>query len=98
VDKRRSNARSRAQFTNASLGVRWRLGTGRDKGSTYTLVFDRHTYQLLGMNWTGRLGVNGASGGEALVKLAIVSKAGQVPCARGHVATAGPRIMITKRA
>jgi hypothetical protein len=35
------------------VGVRWRLATGRDKGSTYTLVFDRHTYQLLGMNWTG---------------------------------------------
>jgi hypothetical protein len=34
---------------------------------------------LLGMNWTGRLGLNGATGGEALIKLAIVNKAGKLP-------------------
>lgn len=63
----------------AGVGVRWRLGTGRNTISTYTLIFDRHTYQLLGMNWTGTLGLGGAPGGLALVKLAIVNKAGQLP-------------------
>ncbi len=64
---------------HTGVGIRWRLGRGRGKGSTYTLVFNRSTYQLLGMNWTGRLGMNGASGGEVVVKLAIVNKAGQLP-------------------
>ena len=61
------------------VGVRWTLRVGPNKGSTYTLVFNRTTYQLLGENWTGRLGLNGASGGEALARLAIVNKAGQLP-------------------
>lgn len=61
------------------VGVRWTLRVGRNKGSTYTLVFNRTTYQLLGEDWTGRLGLNGASGGEVLVKLAIVNKTGQLP-------------------
>jgi hypothetical protein len=62
------------------VGVRWTLHTGPGgKQSTYTLVFTRKTYQLLGMNWTGRLGLNGAAGGDALLMLALVSKAGQLP-------------------
>ena len=61
------------------MADRWALRVGRNKGSTYTLVFNRRSYQLPGMNWTGRLGLNGASGGEVLVKLAIVNEAGQLP-------------------
>jgi hypothetical protein len=34
---------------------------------------------MLGENWTGRLSLNAASGGEVLAKLAIVNKAGQLP-------------------
>jgi hypothetical protein len=64
------------------VGVRWTLRVGPNKGRTYTLVFNRTAYQMLGENWTGRLGLNGASGGEALVKLAVVNKAGQLPWAR----------------
>jgi hypothetical protein len=47
--------------------------------STYTLIFDRSTDQLLGMSWPGRVGLNNATGGEVLVKLAIGNKAGQLP-------------------
>jgi hypothetical protein len=62
------------------VGVRWTLHPSPGgKPSTYTLVFTRKTYQLLGMNWTGRLSLDGAAGGDALIKLAIVSKAGQLP-------------------
>jgi hypothetical protein len=64
---------------HTGVGVRWTLHTGPNKSSTYTLVFNRKTYQLLGMNWTGRLGLNGAAGGDVLTRFAIVSNAGQVP-------------------
>lgn len=68
-----------ALLGHTGVGVRWTLRAGPDKNSTYTLVFNRKTYQLLGMNWTGRLGLNGATGGDALTKLAIVNKPGQLP-------------------
>jgi hypothetical protein len=62
------------------VGVRWALHAGPGKEqSTYTLVFTRRAYQLLGMNWTGRLGLNGATGGDALIELTITNKAGQLP-------------------
>jgi hypothetical protein len=64
---------------HTGIGVRWTLRAGPDKNSTYTLIFNRKAYQFLGMNWTGRLGLNGATGGDALTKLAIVNKAGQLP-------------------
>jgi hypothetical protein len=61
------------------VGVRWTVRTGaannRPVTNTFTLVFNRKTYQLLGMNWN----LGDATGGEALIKLAIVNKAGQLP-------------------
>ena len=61
------------------VGVRWTVRTGaannRPVTNTFTLVFNRKTYQLLGMNWN----LGDATGGEALIKLAIVKKIGQLP-------------------
>ena len=64
---------------HTGVADRWALRVGRNKGSTYTLVFNRRTYQLPSMNWTGRLGLNGASRGEVLVKLAIVNGQASYP-------------------
>jgi hypothetical protein len=61
------------------VGVRWTVRTGaaghRPATDTFTLVFNRKTYRLLGMNWD----LSGATGGEALIKLAIVNKPGELP-------------------
>jgi hypothetical protein len=62
------------------VGVRWAVRTSsaghKPATDTFTLIFNRTTYRLLGMTWN--LG-GGATGGEALIKLAIVSKPGQLP-------------------
>jgi hypothetical protein len=61
------------------IGVRWMVRTGaaghKPATDTFTLIFNRTTYRLLGMNW----GLGAATGGEALIKLAIVNKTGQLP-------------------
>jgi hypothetical protein len=61
------------------VGVRWTVRTGAaghgPVTDTFTLIFNRKTYRLLGINWD----VNGATGGQALIKLAIVNKSGQLP-------------------
>ena len=61
------------------VGVRWTVRTGaaghRPVTNTFTLVFNHKTYRLLGTNWD----VGGATGGQALIKLAIVNKSGQLP-------------------
>jgi hypothetical protein len=61
------------------VGVRWTVRTrvinNKPVTDTFTLIFNRKTYRLLGMNWN----LSGATGGAALIKLAIVNKPGQLP-------------------
>lgn len=60
----------------AGVGVR----SGVWKGSIYTIIFDRKTYQPLGMNWTGVTGfMKGLHNGEVLLKSAIVNHTPPLP-------------------
>jgi hypothetical protein len=46
----------------------------------YTIIFDRKTYQPLGMNWTGVIGfMKGLHNGEVLLKSAIVNHTPPLP-------------------
>lgn len=55
----------------AGVGVEWSF-----EGGTSMLIFDPATFQYLGES---TLGLNGASGGDALLQTAIVDSPGQLP-------------------
>jgi hypothetical protein len=69
--------RARNLLGTIGVGVR----TGMDKGNYYTIIFNPKTYAPLGMTWQAAPGQRSGDGigGEVLLKLAIVNKAGQLP-------------------
>jgi hypothetical protein len=58
------------------VGIGWAFGPTVKPGVSTVIIFDRRTYAALGMT---TYGVGGSMGGEALIKMAIVNRPGELP-------------------